>query len=376
MLGQWSLAVAVSTPVFLFTNLQLRVAQATDAEHKYHFWDYMSVRFPAVVLALLTIVVVATIGQFDSELFAVLMIYSFGKAFDWIGDICFGKLQREERMDIISRSMMLNGAFSFVAFILLLGFLNRLIPAAIAYSSVSLLVLFLYTVPKADIPSISLRGIQDLIRSRSSLRLLLLTLPLGFVSALSSLAGYMPQYQLQHHAGTAELGIFAAISYLSFAGQTVTGALGQAASPRLSRFYAGGDFNSFRRLLGRLLFIVILLAASILVVVLLVGRELITILYSPEYAQYETTFITLTIATGILFCASIFGYAVSSIREFRGQLIVHSINLPMTWTVSAVAVPIWGARGAAGSMLAGAFILCMGYGWILWRRMGGRDAMG
>src|SRR4051794_13503685 len=42
--GQFALALAVSAPIFMFTNLQLRAVQATDARSEYRFSDYVGLR--------------------------------------------------------------------------------------------------------------------------------------------------------------------------------------------------------------------------------------------------------------------------------------------------------------------------------------------
>ena len=67
-------------------------------------------------------------------------------------------------------------------------------------------------------------------------KLVLLALPLGFVTMLLSLNGNLPRYLLEHYGGPAQLGMFASMAYLLVALSTVVNALGQSApcSPVLS----------------------------------------------------------------------------------------------------------------------------------------------
>src|SRR5690349_21224091 len=44
IVGQFALALAVTAPVFMFTNLQTRGVQATDARKEYAFGDYLALR--------------------------------------------------------------------------------------------------------------------------------------------------------------------------------------------------------------------------------------------------------------------------------------------------------------------------------------------
>ena len=44
MVGQFTLGLAITTPLIMFTNLQLRAVQATDASRQYKFGDYFALR--------------------------------------------------------------------------------------------------------------------------------------------------------------------------------------------------------------------------------------------------------------------------------------------------------------------------------------------
>ncbi|MDZ4874013.1 MAG: hypothetical protein CLLPBCKN_003409 [Chroococcidiopsis cubana SAG 39.79] len=56
ILGQFTLGFALTAPVIMFTNLQLRTIQATDAKQQYYFGDYLGLRLLATGLALLIII--------------------------------------------------------------------------------------------------------------------------------------------------------------------------------------------------------------------------------------------------------------------------------------------------------------------------------
>src|ERR1035441_9419646 len=56
IVGQFTLGLAVSAPVFMFTNLQLRAVQATDVNAETGFADYFTLRLLATLLGLAVIV--------------------------------------------------------------------------------------------------------------------------------------------------------------------------------------------------------------------------------------------------------------------------------------------------------------------------------
>src|ERR1700722_19919757 len=62
MIGQFALGLAIATPVLMFTNLHLRVVQASDAKRLYSFREYLQLRS---VMTLGAIVVIGGIVCFE-----------------------------------------------------------------------------------------------------------------------------------------------------------------------------------------------------------------------------------------------------------------------------------------------------------------------
>ena len=75
--------------------------------------------------------------------------------------------------------------------------------------------------------------------------LLCLSLPLSIVMVLVSFNLNIPSYFMEKYRGEADLGIFAALSYLIVAGNTVINACGQATAPRLAKYYSHGPQAKF-----------------------------------------------------------------------------------------------------------------------------------
>src|SRR5579872_6547075 len=63
MVGQFSLGLAIATPIIMFTNLQLRFVQATDAIRQYVFSEYLGLRACMTLVAMAAITGVALLGD-------------------------------------------------------------------------------------------------------------------------------------------------------------------------------------------------------------------------------------------------------------------------------------------------------------------------
>src|SRR5260370_8165366 len=115
--------------------------------------------------------------------------------------------------------------------------------------------------------------------------LLGVSLPLGNIAVLVSRNSSIPRYFIQRALGERALGIFSALAFMLAAGSMAVVSLGQSAFTRLAKFYATNDLVEFRALLGKLLAMGPTLGICGIIVAKVAGRELLTILFRPQYSQ-------------------------------------------------------------------------------------------
>jgi O-antigen/teichoic acid export membrane protein len=252
IVGKYALAMAVCSPVILFSNLQLREIQATDARRDYGFGDYLSLRILCTVAALPAIVAITAIFHAERETAAVVMFVALAKALDSISDVLFGLLQQRERMAPVGGTLAANGVASLVATAVAL-WMTRSVVWAAAMSAVGSAVAVAVAWACTSRAVGAWREMCPTWHPARLLRLIVLSFPLGIVALLITLNANMPRYFVERHFGHHDLGIYAAMAYLMMVGTTVTAALAQAATARLSRSFAAGDVADFRRLLLRMM---------------------------------------------------------------------------------------------------------------------------
>ena len=373
MVGQFALGLAVTAPIIMFANLQLRAVQATDARQEFLFGDYLGLRLVTTILALAVIAGVVIFSGYRSETAFVIMAVGIAKAFESISDVFYGRLQQYERMDRIAKSMMIKGPLSLLALGVGVYFTKSTLWGAVGLAIAWALVLISYDMRSrvmlqgrgtgaADVAAAG--GNRATLKPRwsnkTSFSLIKLSLPLGIVMLLISLNTNIPRYFIEHYLGERELGIFAAIAYLMVAGSMVINALGQSASPRLAKYYAAAEAKAFRHLLGKLIAISALLGVAGVALVGVVGEAILKMIYRPEYAQHVDVFLLLMIAAALGFIASFLGYAMTAARYFKVQTPLFA----MVAAVSALAclwlVPLYGLRGAAIALVIAAAVQLLG----------------
>lgn len=379
MVGQFTLGLAITAPIVMFTNLQLRAIQATDAKRQYLFGDYLGLRLISTGLALFLIVGMTLAAGYRWQTSLIILIIGLAKAFEAISDVFYGLMQQHERMDRIAKSMMIKGPLS----LLLLGVGVYLTNSAL-WGAVGLAVAWAIILVSYDIHSGALmlngfavlhsscgdaakrhattwhRNLVVALKPRWHLetqkQLIWLCLPLGVVMMLISLNSNIPRYFIERYLGERELGFFAAIAYLMVVGTMVVNALGESANPRLAKYYAARNSTAFRTLVFKLLLIGALLGGTGVLVSLVAGKQILTLIYQPEYAQHADLFVWLMLATGINYVSSFLGYGMTAARYFRIQIPIFASVTTISAMVCFWLIPSLGLLGAAIALLVGAVV--------------------
>jgi O-antigen/teichoic acid export membrane protein len=386
MVGQFALGLAVTAPVIALSGLQLRGILATDAGGRYHFGHYLGLRLLTTAAAVLAMAAMAL--GYGREVMPVMVAIGLAKAVESVSDVIFGLLQQRERMDCIAASMIIKGVVSLAALGGVVTITGSLFWGVAAMAVAWTAVLLMYDIPNAlrvlaaspgPIATNSGAMGDDLVARNAVagaapslrpcfdrkplFRLAKLALPLGVVMFLLSLNANIPRYFIEQHGGDYELGILAALSYISAAGHQVVSALGQSASPRLARYDHEGARPAFRSLLLRLVVLMAGVGVAGVVAALVAGQPILRFLYRPEYAEHHVAFAWIMAAGGLSYVGAAFGFAATARRQFVQQpfilFSVVAVSLVSSWWL----VPAWGLLGAALSMAvsSGLCTVCYAY---------------
>jgi O-antigen/teichoic acid export membrane protein len=369
MVGQFSLGLAIATPVLMFASLQLRAVQATDARRQYSFREYLGLRLMTTLIGLAVIAVITRAGSYQRGTAMVILAVALIKAIEALSDIFYGLFQLNDRLDQIGKSMMFRGAVSVIVLSAGLYFTRNIVAAIVLLATAWLAVLlgfdarrgrrFASLTPGQGEGSEPRRKWRQVWPKFSLLRqwkLVRLSLPLGIVMTLVSLNLSLPRLFVHASLGEHELGIFSAMAYTTVAVATFADALGHSMIPRMSRFYAGGNLTAFRSSLAMLVALGAVFGLAGFVTAQVLGARLLRILFTAEYAAHAGVFLWLVAAAGISCIASLLHYGITSARCFGIQvpmfvLVAGSNALACSWLV-----PSSGLKGAALSMVIAACV--------------------
>ncbi|MGE5558460.1 MAG: lipopolysaccharide biosynthesis protein [Bacillota bacterium] len=346
MVGQYTLGLAITAPIFMLFNLQLRSVQATDALNKYFFSDYLSLRIITSTIAFAIVIIVAFIWKNTLTAIYTIILIGFSKVIESISDVFYGMFQQKERMDLIAKSMILKGILT----ILMLGsfiFISK----QVFWGIIALILTWSYILIFYDIKNGKLINninckIDKKIDILTIKKLILLSLPLGIVMMLLSLNTNIPRYFLERKFGDSVLGIYSAIAYLTIIGNNIITALGQSISSRLSKYYASKDIRKYLKLLFVILSLALILGILGLLISWFFGKKLLTFLYGREYADNSIIFTSLMVVAIFQYIASSLGYGMTAARYFKIQLPLFLFTTICTLFFCRVFIPKYSLYGA------------------------------
>jgi len=347
VVGQFAYGFAVTAPVFLLAGLQVRTVQITDAARRFPFADYLGVTLWGMSIALLVTLGIARFGIHERETSLTVLAVGACKAIEGITDVYYGGLHQSERMRPIAVSLIWRGMLGVLALGGVLWAGGGLLLAIAALGAAWLAVLLVHTLPAAT-SLLRSQGEPTLPRFQWQRvrQIAAVALPLGVVNMLVSLRGNIPRYFVGNR-GAAELGVFAALSSLVVVGSLVIGALGQAATPRLARYYFEKRVASFRLLLALLLVVAGLVGGAGVLLSLTAGKPLLLLLFGREYAEHADVLVWLMATGGISYASSFLGFALTAARRFRVQVPLFAFTALSCAAACHILVPEHGLTGAA-----------------------------
>jgi O-antigen/teichoic acid export membrane protein len=360
IVGQYSFAQAIVIPIVLFSQLQLRSIQASDISFRVAFGYYLRLRTAATCIAFLVIAGTAVLMASDRQALLVILLVGLARCIESMGDVYFGHWQANEKMNWVSASLIIKGILS-TAVIGFLLVITRNVMLAFVGLNVALFLVYVFFDRRrfSDVDSDRISNWNP----RIFLQVLRSTLPLGLTTLFISLNSSVPRLFVSHFLGTEHLGLFSVLVSVQVAGVTVVVAMGQAAMPALARAYATAKMHEFRRLVFGLVGFSALLGLGGLVIVSIAGDELITRFFGAVYGGQTTTLIWLSVGAVLTYMTVILGFVATASSRITFQPWAYGLASLITGAGCRIAVPIWGSRGAAFAMIAGALV---GLGFYWW----------
>jgi len=355
--GYYVLGLAITAPLVLFSMLQLRAVQVTDAQNLNKFEDFFGARLLTNCAAILVVfgILMSLSGRYSFSVYVIIFMIGINKVIESTSDITYGLMQKHERLDKVAQSMILRNIGALILFAVVIKLTGNLVFGVASVGIWWLLALLFFDKHNAEkfnpfVPRFHLKTILSIIW---------LGLPLGIATGIMSANSNMTRYFVEGYLGSESLGYFGAMAYVVAGASRATMALGQSASPRLARYYISNR-KAYVKLLQKMLVVALVLGVGGVIFAIYFGQSFLSIVYKPEYAERGDVFVWLMVAAGGIMLASMLGFGMTAARRFKSQIPVFVITCSISVLGCWQLIPRFGMRGAAWAMLAAVMTQCLG----------------
>lgn len=349
--GVLTLALAVTTPIYLLADSNLRIAISTDPDHRVAEGVYQATRRRTIVLAAgicCAAAIVLSDLRMDLGLFFAVIAY---RSADSLSNLSYGFGFRSGLGDLVGRFSLARGLLSLAIGAPLLV----LVPSqpAIALTGISAVWIAIATIEWRQFELGPLFRLSTSVRWMESLALLRSTALLGVDAFVSSFTFNFPRYAIQVIKGPAELGVFGALGTIANGFAIVVGAAANIMLPGLARSANQRDAIAFKRQLRALTTFGAACGAIVIFLASTVGSQVAGFVLGEEYGRTDLI-VALTSATVLRMLAQFVGKGLQATQVFGKFLIADLVALVVAAACTIPFVSAWDTAGAGWAIAAGA----------------------
>ena len=234
--SEYSLSLAITTPLFIFSQLGLKSLYLTkNADHRQK--TYLFVLCIAIALAFL--ISIAATSIFSPALLLVVTLVAFSKVIDSLSDLLTAPLQRAQKAQFIAVVYGTNALFCSAGVIVILFNSKNLVYALtwiIFFSTINLIALLIPVAIHTTRKYLS-HVESDPTNTRELLRVTQAGLPLGVSTGLFALAASVPQYLLAHNGEVDAVGFLSILLYAFGLAELLVGSASQSWIPEARKYF-------------------------------------------------------------------------------------------------------------------------------------------
>jgi O-antigen/teichoic acid export membrane protein len=371
LLGFYTLATTLAAPIFEFSQLNLRVVQATEPRQSDRLSLFLCVQsITAVFATLASLIAGVCFGYSMMELQVIAAVCAMA-TIDAVGDVVHGLLLKHDHLPEVGISQLARSVLRVVLFSVGLWLWTDMRFAILLMAVASLVVALVWDARWA-------RRVHAPVAAASSsfswpvneiVAISLLSLPLACSRFMDRYTIGAPRLVLNEYYDGETLGIFGGATCFLMVGQLCISAMADGLRPRLARSW-NEDRDSFFRLWMKFVGLATLVGFVAIPVTFLVGPWALRLL-GPEFPEHQDLLLGMVIASGPFFVSGIVDTAITSARMFGWMLPISCCGFAATILSSFLLVPTHGMTGAVWSTGLGNTVRLLAslgvVGWSCWQ---------
>ena len=328
--GYYGVAMTIGATLYGVALWGLRSFIVSDNDYGFTYFEYAIVRIITIIISSIIMIVYIFKNSFGTYQNIVIILYSmfkFGEALIELID-CF--LQKQLKMDINAKSMILRSILLFIGFFISIKLTNNLILGLIIMNVVTLGILVFYNFKKFK----ELFVFEKIFKLKNVTKVLWLTFPIMGFEMLSALTVSIPRIKYATIGDIGKLGIYISIYTIVIFLQLAIQIVIVAFAPYMAKDYSEDRRKSFLKKLFTMFFIAISLGLIAEVLVYFLGEFAIGFVYGKNIAPYYTYMYLAIVSAVSLGITWIFSQLFVILKKNKEQLFCSIISVIVCYVLS------------------------------------------
>lgn len=340
--GVFTIAFSTACILYAIGLYAGRIYQVTELNKKISDKDFIISRLITNILMLIFLVIFCFFKGYDTEKFTIFLLLTIYKALEAFSDVIYGVLQKNDKLDIVGKSLFAKSLMSIIVFLIIDIIFKNIIWSIVSMIVMCLLIMFFYDFKKVhkfiDFKSkVDMKNVFDILKK-------------GFFTfAISFLGMYVlnaPKYSIDTYLADNYQTIFGIIVMPA----TVIGLMAQfLIHPYLNKFvafYESGDLKKLKKLLLKLLSIIMVLGIISTIVAYLIGTQVLGIIYGLDLSEYKLGLAIIIVSAILYAIGTIYSSILTTVRETVSQFIIYVIVSIFAGVLSSIFTKTWNINGA------------------------------
>ena len=354
--GIFTLSFATASMLYIIALYSGRTYQVTEIDNKLGDYTFIYQRLISSGVMLLVALIFGLLSKYVSYKMTIFILLCFFKASEAICDVFHGVLQKNNRLDIVGKSLLIRSLLNIIVFIIIDKLTNNLTYACISLTIVNVLVLLLVDIKYAkehiSTKKVNYQGVLNLYL-------------LGFFTfGFTFIANYLvnaPRYAIDSLMSEDYQTIFGIIvmpaSIIMLANQFVV----QPIIIVLKEKYLNKDKQSFLKLIYKVIFITFGIGLLAIICAYFLGIPVLNFLYDIKLNEYLFGLLLIIFGATLYTISSVLSNALIIFRKTKMQLAIYGITSIFAFFISYKLVRKLAFNGAVYSYVLTMLVLLILY---------------
>jgi O-antigen/teichoic acid export membrane protein len=344
-LGIFSLGLALSAPIMLFSNFGTRILWITGVNDDMSFRLFRNARIISSLAGLITCLVFLAFYTQVSVYLPTMVLIAMSKVIENNADIYYADFHKNSHQKLICISLLVRSVFGVAGIVVGCMFFDSLLVAAtlyfITWSGAHFLTDYLFAKSAVDMGSN-----ENALSKKQWIWLTKQGAPLAVSMFLVNFNMNIPRIILENQHGLVAIGIFAALYFFVQTGTVVVNSIGQVALPVLSSLFDKGENKKHLIMTMKTFVVIFAFSISGAIFSYFFGEYFLKILFNKEISAHSSLLCIFFLLSPAQYLITIMSQVIASTKNNVSLVWCQLVMLVTVVTLSFVFIPTSDIKGA------------------------------